>query len=142
MAGVSQTTFGPMVSVTAIPYVGFTVNRRIESAGFGLSGLLAFSFGKVGTSGPGQYARGPFVTLNVGFGLCWGTLTAYSPALEPLVNWLHPGAAWLRSKNEAMLNGAKKKLLEYRSKVEPESQPYAGKEIYGTFPFTRNVRPS
>lgn len=135
--GVGQSTFGPMARITAIPYVGFTMNRRIESAGFGLSGLLAFSFGKVGTSGPGQYARGPFVSLNAGLGLYWVTMTAYSPVLEPLVNWLHPGAAWLRSKNEAMLNYAKGHVKRSGKTTGDAAQPYTDKEIYGTFQFTQ-----
>lgn len=137
--GMGQSTFGPMVSVTAIPYTGFTMNRRIEGVGFGLGGLLAFGFGNVGTSGPGQYARGPFVTLNAGFGLWWGTLTAYSPALEPLVRWLHPGAAWLRSKNDAILDYAKRHVKLGDKTTGDASPPYADKKIYSTFPFTQTV---
>lgn len=137
LGGVGQGTFGPSMTITAIPYTNFFVNRRMEKAGFGLPGFLEFGFGKVGTNGPGQYARGPFITFNAGLGLGLVIISAYSPALEPFVNWLHPGAAWLRSKNEAMLDYAKRHLKRSDKRTGNASPPYTGQEIYGTFPFTQ-----
>lgn len=136
--GGSQTTIGPMLNVSAIPYTTFRVNRRMTMTSLGLWGLLAVGFGRVDAIGPGQYARGPFITFNKGFGLYTLSLTTYSPALEPLVGRLNLGAAWLKSKNDAILEHVKARVKKRRDKTAVDASPsYTAKEIYGTFPFTQ-----
>ncbi len=109
VASAGNSTFGFGTSVNAIPYSSFYVDPRMETARIGLPNLLALWFGKVGTSQAGQYARGPFVGADVGFGLVAVQAYFYYPPLGPLVDYLmKKPAAWMRDKNDAILNGVKK----------------------------------
>ncbi len=137
-AGAGKGTFGFGTSITPIPWVSFGVDQRTEALRIGIPNFLSFSFGKVITSGPGQYARGPFFGSSLGFGFVGVGGYVYHPALGPAVDWLlkKPGA-WLRSKNEAMLDYAKRHVKRRDKTTGDATPPYTEREIYGTFPFTQ-----
>lgn len=101
-------TFGPVTGITVIPYVHLSVNPRIDNATIGLPGYAAFWFGKVGTDKPGQYARGPYMGVNIGFGFSAFSASIYYPPLGPLVDYLlKKPADWLRKGNDAALERLK-----------------------------------
>lgn len=109
VASAGNSTFGFGTSINAIPYSSFYVDPRMETARAGLPNFLALWAGKVGANQPGQYVRGPFMGADVGFGLFALQAFVYYPPLGPVVDYLmKKPAAWMRDKNDAILNGLKR----------------------------------
>lgn len=118
VASAGDSTFGFGTSINAVPYSSFYVDPRMATARIGLPNFLALWAGKVGANQPGQYARGPFTGADVGFGLFALQAFVYYPPLGPVVDYLmKKPAAWMRGKNDAILNGVKK--LAKRGKPLP-----------------------
>lgn len=108
VASAGNSTFGFGTSVNAIPYTNFYVDPRMETMRFGMPNFLALWLGKVGTSDSGQYARGAFTGVDLSVGPIAVNGFLYYPPLGSLVNVMKKPAGWLRSKNDAILDGVKK----------------------------------
>ncbi len=108
VASAGNSTFGFGTSVNAIPYSSFYVDPRMETMRFGMPNFLALWLGKVGTSDSGQYARGAFTGVDLSVGPIAVNGFLYYPPLGSLVDVMKKPAGWLRSKNDAILDGVKK----------------------------------